>query len=61
MSDEGILNNLTLRYENRPARHKLLGVIDDLSLLVAIKGKIQAIKPGHKNNTNCKILKYNNE
>ena len=53
MSDEGILNNLTLRYENEPARHKLLDVIGDLSLLgVAIKGKIQAIKPGHKNNTN---------
>ena len=53
VSDEGILNNLTLRYENEPARHKLLDVIGDLSLLgVAIKGKIQAIKPGHKNNTN---------
>ncbi len=53
VSNEGILNNLTLRYENEPARHKLLDVIGDLSLLgVAIKGKIQAIKPGHKNNTN---------
>ena len=53
VSDEGILNNLTLRYENEPARHKLLDVIGDLSLLgVAIKGKIKAIKPGHKNNTN---------
>ena len=53
VSDEGILNNLTLRYENEPARHKLLDVIGDLSLLgVSIKGKIQAIKPGHKNNTN---------
>ena len=53
VSDEGILNNLTLRYENEPARHKLLDVIGDLSLLgVAIKGKIHAIKPGHKNNTN---------
>ena len=53
VSDEGILNNLTLRYDNEPARHKLLDVIGDLSLLgVAIKGKIQAIKPGHKNNTN---------
>ena len=53
VSDESILNNLTLRYENEPARHKLLDVIGDLSLLgVAIKGKIHAIKPGHKNNTN---------
>ena len=57
VSSEGILNNLTLRYENEPARHKLLDVIGDLSLLgVAIKGKIKAIKPGHKNNT--KFAKY---
>tara|TARA_B100000674_G_scaffold469762_1_gene456906 strand:+ start:3684 stop:5072 length:1389 start_codon:yes stop_codon:yes gene_type:complete len=57
VSDEGILNNLTLRYDNEPARHKLLDVIGDLSLLgVSIKGKIQAIKPGHKNNT--KFAKY---
>ncbi|MDC0249663.1 bifunctional UDP-3-O-[3-hydroxymyristoyl] N-acetylglucosamine deacetylase/3-hydroxyacyl-ACP dehydratase [Flavobacteriales bacterium] len=48
----GILNNLTLRYENEPARHKLLDVIGDLSLIgLPIKGKITAYKPGHKNNT----------
>ena len=48
----GYLNNLTLRYENEPARHKLLDIIGDLSLLgMPIKGKITAIKPGHKNNT----------
>tara|TARA_B100001758_G_scaffold247927_1_gene268651 strand:- start:24712 stop:26103 length:1392 start_codon:yes stop_codon:yes gene_type:complete len=48
----GYLNNLTLRYKNEPARHKLLDVIGDLSLVGApIKGKITAIKPGHKNNT----------
>lgn len=46
------LNNLKLRHENEPARHKLLDVIGDLSLLgMPIKGKISAIKPGHKNNT----------
>ena len=48
----GILNNLKLRYKNEPARHKLLDVIGDLSLLgQPIKGKITASKPGHKNNT----------
>ncbi len=48
----GYLNNLTLRHDNEPARHKLLDVIGDLSLVgMPIKGKITAIKPGHKNNT----------
>ena len=46
------LNNLKLRYDNEPARHKLLDVIGDLSLVgKPIKGKITAFKPGHKNNT----------
>ncbi|MBT5750700.1 MAG: UDP-3-O-[3-hydroxymyristoyl] N-acetylglucosamine deacetylase, partial [Flavobacteriales bacterium] len=30
---EGVLNNLKLRHKNEPARHKLLDVIGDLSLL----------------------------
>ena len=48
---EGILNNLKLRHENEPARHKLLDVIGDLALIgKPIKGKITAFKPGHKNN-----------
>ena len=48
----GILNNLKLRYENEPARHKLLDVIGDLALVgKPIKGKITAYKPGHKSNT----------
>jgi UDP-3-O-[3-hydroxymyristoyl] N-acetylglucosamine deacetylase/3-hydroxyacyl-[acyl-carrier-protein] dehydratase len=47
----GILNNLKLRYRNEPARHKLLDVIGDLSLIGRpIKGKITALKPGHKSN-----------
>ena len=51
-----MLNNIKTRYENEPARHKLLDVIGDLSLVgMPIKGKITAIKPGHKNNT--KFLK----
>ena len=28
-----ILNNLTLRHDNEPARHKLFDVIGDLSLV----------------------------
>ena len=53
----GVLNNLKLRHKNEPARHKLLDVIGDLSLLgLPIKGKISASKPGHKNNT--KFAKY---
>jgi UDP-3-O-[3-hydroxymyristoyl] N-acetylglucosamine deacetylase/3-hydroxyacyl-[acyl-carrier-protein] dehydratase len=53
VTEGGTLNNLTLRYKNEPARHKLLDVIGDLSLLgLPIKGKITAYKPGHKNNTN---------
>jgi len=59
VEEGGILNNLKLRYENEPARHKLLDVIGDLSLLgLPIKGKITASKPGHKNNTEfAKYLK----
>ncbi len=48
----GILNNLDLIYQNEPARHKLLDVIGDLSLLgMPIKGRITASRPGHQANT----------
>lgn len=48
----GILNNLDLQYENEPARHKLLDVIGDLSLIgMPIKGKVTASRPGHQANT----------
>jgi len=57
VEEGGVLNNLKLRHKNEPARHKLLDVIGDLSLLgLPIKGKITASKPGHKNNT--KFAKY---
>lgn len=50
--DNGILNGLTLRYVNEPARHKLLDLIGDLFLLrMPIKGKIIAKRPGHTGNT----------
>lgn len=48
---EGILNNVDLSFPNEPARHKLLDVIGDLSLLgKPIKGKVIATRPGHKAN-----------
>jgi UDP-3-O-[3-hydroxymyristoyl] N-acetylglucosamine deacetylase/3-hydroxyacyl-[acyl-carrier-protein] dehydratase len=33
VSEEGILNNLKLRFPNEPARHKLLDVVGDLALV----------------------------
>ncbi len=48
---EGILNNIELRYQNEPARHKLLDMIGDLALIgVPIKGHIMAARPGHAAN-----------
>lgn len=48
----GILDNLTLHFPNEAARHKLLDVIGDLSLVgTRIKGKVIANKPGHFVNT----------
>ncbi len=48
----GILNNATLRFENEPARHKLLDLLGDMTLLgMPIIGKVTAYKPGHFANT----------
>lgn len=47
----GMLNNVTLRYENEPARHKLLDIIGDVALIgVPLKGHILAARPGHSSN-----------
>jgi UDP-3-O-[3-hydroxymyristoyl] N-acetylglucosamine deacetylase/3-hydroxyacyl-[acyl-carrier-protein] dehydratase len=49
----GILDNLTLRWPNEAARHKLLDVMGDLALVgIRLRGKVIATKPGHKVNTN---------
>lgn len=49
---EGVLNNLDLFFSNEPARHKLLDMIGDLSLIGRpIKGRIIATRPGHHANT----------
>ena len=43
-----------LNYQNEPARHKLLDVIGDISLLgLRLQGRIVAVKPGHTFNTQC--------
>jgi len=56
---EGILNNVKLRYHNEPARHKLLDVLGDITLLGRpIKGHIIAARTGHKSNVEfTKLLK----
>lgn len=59
VKSEGILNNLELHFPNEPARHKLLDVIGDLTLVGRpIKGHIIATKPGHGPNAEfAKILR----
>lgn len=58
---EGVLNNVDLRFSNEPARHKLLDILGDLTLIGRpIKGKIVASRPGHYANTQlAKIIKEN--
>ena len=50
-----------LNYPNEPARHKLLDVIGDLSLLgLRIQGRVVAYKPGHTFNTQC-VRRFRNQ
>ncbi|MDI9355598.1 MAG: bifunctional UDP-3-O-[3-hydroxymyristoyl] N-acetylglucosamine deacetylase/3-hydroxyacyl-ACP dehydratase [Chitinophagaceae bacterium] len=52
VTQEGILNNVALRFKNEFARHKLLDVMGDLALIgKPIKAQILAAKPGHAANT----------
>ncbi|PZP50541.1 MAG: UDP-3-O-[3-hydroxymyristoyl] N-acetylglucosamine deacetylase [Pseudopedobacter saltans] len=57
--DKGYLNNGDLKYSNEPARHKLLDVVGDLSLVgFPFKAKIIANKPGHRSNVEfAKLVK----
>lgn len=49
---EGYLSNVDLRFPNECARHKLLDVLGDFSLIgYRLKGKVIANKSGHKINT----------
>lgn len=55
----GVLNSIKLKYENEPARHKLLDMVGDFALVGRfIKGHILAARPGHSGNTRfAKVLK----
>lgn len=47
-AERGFLNNVKLRFQNEPARHKLLDIVGDLALVGApLKGHILAARPGH--------------
>jgi UDP-3-O-[3-hydroxymyristoyl] N-acetylglucosamine deacetylase / 3-hydroxyacyl-[acyl-carrier-protein] dehydratase len=56
---EGILNNVELRFNNEPARHKMLDMIGDLALVGRwFRAKIIATRPGHLANVEfAKILR----
>ena len=55
----GVLNTVKLKFENEPARHKLLDIVGDLALTGRfIRGHILAARPGHFGNVEfAKILK----
>lgn len=55
----GVLNTTKLKFENEPARHKLLDIVGDLALLGRpIKGHILGARPGHAGNVGfAKVLK----
>ena len=55
----GVLNSTKLKFENEPARHKLLDIVGDLALIGRpIKGHILAARPGHAGNVVfAKVLK----
>lgn len=55
----GYINHRPLVWENEPARHKLLDIIGDMSLVgKPIKGHITAYRPGHRvNNQFARLLR----
>ncbi len=55
----GVLNNTKMKFQNEPARHKLLDIVGDLALVgKPIKGHILAARPGHGGNVSfAKIIK----
>jgi UDP-3-O-[3-hydroxymyristoyl] N-acetylglucosamine deacetylase/3-hydroxyacyl-[acyl-carrier-protein] dehydratase len=57
IGENGIINNIPLRFKNEPCRHKALDLLGDLYLVGApIKGHILAARPGHQ--SNIVIAKY---
>ena len=55
----GYLNHRKLSFPNEPARHKLLDIIGDISLIgKPIKGRLIATRPGHKiNNQLARLIR----
>ena len=50
-TNNGILNNLELRFQNEPARHKLLDLIGDFALVGRhIRAHVLTARPGHTGN-----------
>lgn len=48
----GYINPKPLKWDNEPARHKLMDVLGDLALIGRpLKGRVVAIRPGHSINT----------
>ncbi len=51
LGKHGTLNNKPLRFKNEPARHKLLDLLGDLTLVGApMQAQILAARPGHASN-----------
>jgi UDP-3-O-[3-hydroxymyristoyl] N-acetylglucosamine deacetylase / 3-hydroxyacyl-[acyl-carrier-protein] dehydratase len=47
----GVLNTIKLKFENEPARHKLLDIVGDLALVGRpLQGHFLAARPGHRSN-----------
>lgn len=55
----GYINPTPLKWDNEPARHKLLDVIGDIALIGRpLKGRVVAIRPGHTlNNKFARLLR----
>lgn len=55
----GVLNSSKLKYENEPARHKLLDIVGDFALIGRpLKAHILGARPGHAGNVRfAKVLK----
>jgi len=50
-SENGILNNVQLRFKNEPVRHKALDLIGDLALLgMPVQAHVMCARSGHKAN-----------
>lgn len=59
LSQLGYINPTPLKWDNEPARHKLMDVIGDLALVGRpLKGRVVAVRPGHTiNNKFAKIIR----